>query len=52
MFTDLTPFGEPIQKDEFVQHYMELFQSFRVSFMIPSIYHIVYEYMTPSKHTI
>lgn len=26
MFTDLTPFGEPIQKDEFVQHYMELFE--------------------------
>lgn len=26
MFTDLTPFGERIQKDEFVQHYMELFE--------------------------
>ncbi|EOW1884953.1 hypothetical protein ACNZ61_002127 [Enterococcus hirae] len=26
MTTNLTPFGEPIEKDEFVQHYMELFE--------------------------
>lgn len=26
MFTDLIPFGDPIQKEEFIQHYMELFE--------------------------
>ncbi|SMJ30950.1 Uncharacterised protein [Enterococcus faecium] len=39
MFTNLTPFGEPIQKGKFVQHYMELFEGAikKCMLLIPSI---------------
>ncbi|OTO01255.1 hypothetical protein [Enterococcus sp. 5B3_DIV0040] len=53
MFTDLTPFGEPIEKEEFVSHYMELFEgAIKKMYAIDTFYPKERQYLNAEKQKI
>ncbi|EPM6850139.1 hypothetical protein ACTPGR_000195 [Enterococcus hirae] len=53
MYTDLIPFGEPIQKDEFVQHYMKLFEgTIKKMYTIDTFYPKEHQYLKAEQQKI